>query len=60
MFYLFVYICTTKSVTRDNAVLCVQLWKDYAGEKELSEGFVWRGGLKMIFSMHTVYDVINV
>lgn len=47
-------------MTRDNAVLCVQLWKDYAGEKELSEGFVWRGSLKMIFSMHTVYDVINV
>lgn len=53
MFYLFVYICTTKSVTRDNAVLCVQLWRDYVGEKEL-------GSLEMIFSMHTVYDVINV
>ena len=60
MFYLFVPICTTRYVTRDNVVLCVQFWRDCAGEKDLQEGFVWRGSLKMIFSMHTVYDVINV
>ena len=41
-------------------MLCVQLWSDYAGERELPEGFVWRGSLKIIFSMHTIYDVINV
>lgn len=43
-FFMHVYhhICD-----RDHAVLCVQFWMDCVGEGELSEGFVWRGGLKM-------------